>query len=67
MAAASEKRIRVTIDYLNTLNIFDDALYLFPIHCSGEKIIEMVNKTGSRRIKAFNTSVGTTFCFDNLK
>ena len=61
MAAAAEERIRVTIDYLNTLKIIDDTLYLFPIHCSGEKIIEMVNKTSDRRIKAFNTSVGTTF------
>ncbi len=61
MASASDERIRVTIDYLNTLKIFDDTLYLFPIHCSGEKIIEMVNKTSDRRIKAFNTSVGTTF------
>jgi 7,8-dihydropterin-6-yl-methyl-4-(beta-D-ribofuranosyl)aminobenzene 5'-phosphate synthase len=63
MAAASEERIRITIDYLNTLNIFDDTLYIFPIHCSGEKIIEMVNKTTNSRIKAFNTSVGTIFNF----
>ncbi|MHA1233756.1 MAG: MBL fold metallo-hydrolase [Promethearchaeota archaeon] len=61
MASASDERIRVTIDFLSTLKIFDDTLYLFPIHCSGEKIIEMVNKTSDRRIKAFNTSVGTTF------
>ncbi|MHA1458655.1 MAG: MBL fold metallo-hydrolase [Promethearchaeota archaeon] len=61
MASASDERIRVTIDYLSTLKIFDDMLYLFPIHCSGEKIIEMVNKRSDRRIKAFNTSVGTTF------
>ena len=63
MAAASEERIRVTIDYLNRLKIFDDALYLFPIHCSGDKIIKMVNKTSDRRIKAFNASVGTIFYF----
>ncbi len=63
MAAASEERIRVTIDYLNTLNILDDTLYIFPIHCSGEKIIEMVNKTNDNIIKAFNPSVGTIFYF----
>ncbi len=63
MAGASEERIRVTIDYLNKLNMFDDTLYIFPIHCSGEKIIEMVNKNSNSRIKAFNTSVGTTFNF----
>ncbi len=63
MAAASEEKIRVTIDYLNTLNIFDDTLYIFPIHCSGEKIIEIVNKTSNSRIKPFNTSVATIFNF----
>lgn len=63
MAAASEEKIRVTIDYLNTQIIFDDTLYIFPIHCSGEKIIKMVNKTSNSRIKAFNTSVGTIFYF----
>ena len=63
MASASDERIRVTLDYLNSLKMFDDTLYLFPIHCSGEKIIERVNKTSDRRIKAFNPSVGTIFKF----
>jgi 7,8-dihydropterin-6-yl-methyl-4-(beta-D-ribofuranosyl)aminobenzene 5'-phosphate synthase len=63
MAAASEERIRNTIDYLNTLDKFDDMLYIFPIHCSVEKIIELVNKTSNSRIKAFNASVGTIFNF----
>jgi len=63
MASASEKRIKITLEYLKTLNMFNNALYLFPIHCSGEKFVEMVNKNGNSRIKAFNPSVGTTFCF----
>jgi 7,8-dihydropterin-6-yl-methyl-4-(beta-D-ribofuranosyl)aminobenzene 5'-phosphate synthase len=63
MAGASEKRIRVTIDYLNTLDLFNNTLYLFPIHCSGERFIKMVNNISSSGIKAFNTSVGTTFNF----
>ncbi len=65
MASASDERIRVTLDYLNSLKMFDDTLYLFPIHCSGEKIIERVNKTSDGRIKAFNPSVGTIFKFQN--
>ena len=63
MASASDKRINLTIDYLSTLNKSDDTLYLFPIHCSGEKIIEKVNRTSNSRINAFNPSVGTIFYF----
>ena len=63
MASASEERIRATIDYLNALKIFDNTLFIFPIHCSGEKVIKMVNKTSDSRIKAFNPSVGTIFYF----
>ena len=63
MASASEKRIRATIDYLNALKIFGDSLFIFPIHCSGEKVIKMVNETSDSRIKAFNPSVGTIFYF----
>jgi len=63
MAVASEERINLTIDYLSTLNKSDDTLYLFPIHCSGEKIIEKVNRTSNSRINAFNPSVGTIFYF----
>jgi len=63
MASASEKRIKITLEYLKTLNMFNNALYLFPIHCSGEKFIGMVNTNGNSRIKAFNPSVGTSFYF----
>ena len=63
MVAAAGERIRVTIDSFNTLKILDDTLYIFLIHCSGEKIIEMVKKISNSRIKAFNTSVGTIFYF----
>jgi len=63
LASASDKRIKITLEYLNSLNMFNDTLYLFPIHCSGEKFIEMANTTSYSRIKAFNPSVGTTFHF----
>ena len=43
----------------------NDTLYIFPIHCSGEKIIKMVNKISDSRIKAFNTVVGTIFYFQD--
>jgi metal-dependent hydrolase (beta-lactamase superfamily II) len=65
MANASDKRINTTLDYLLSLEMFSDILYLFPIHCSGEKFINMANAKGNGRIKAFNLSVGTAFNFSN--
>ncbi len=66
MASASDKRIKITIEYLDSLEIFNNTLYLFPIHCSGEKFIKMVNAISKSRIKAFNPSVGTTFYFKRI-
>ena len=66
MAAAAEERIRVPIDHLNALKIFDDTLFIFPIHCSGEKFIKMANTRGNGRIKALNPSVGTKFYFNGI-
>jgi metal-dependent hydrolase (beta-lactamase superfamily II) len=64
MASASDKRIKNTLDYLHSLDLFNKTLYLFPIHCSGEKFVKMANTRGNGRIKAFNPSVGTTFYFN---
>jgi 7,8-dihydropterin-6-yl-methyl-4-(beta-D-ribofuranosyl)aminobenzene 5'-phosphate synthase len=64
MASASDKRIKITLEYLHSLDMFNNALYLFPIHCSGEKFVKMANTRGNGRIKAFNPSVGTTFNFN---
>ncbi|NVM17448.1 MAG: MBL fold metallo-hydrolase [Candidatus Lokiarchaeota archaeon] len=66
MAGASDKRIKITLEYLNSLEMFNNTLYLFPIHCSGEKFIKMANANGNDRIKAFNPSVGTTFYFKGI-
>jgi 7,8-dihydropterin-6-yl-methyl-4-(beta-D-ribofuranosyl)aminobenzene 5'-phosphate synthase len=63
MARASEERIRETIEYLRTFQTYDNPLYMFPIHCSGEKIIQEINKIKFPEIKAFNASVGTVFNF----
>ena len=64
MASASDKRIRITLDYLNSLEMFNDTLYLFPIHCSGEKFVKIANTPNYDKIHAFNVSVGTTFSFN---
>ena len=63
MASASDRRIKITLEYLQSLDMFNDALYLFPIHCSGDKFVNLANTLGNGRIKAFNTSVGTVFNF----
>ena len=63
MADASEERMRETIEYLRTFQSYDNPLYIFPIHCSGEKIIQEINKIRFPEIKAFNASVGTVFTF----
>ena len=63
MAGASDKRINITLEYLNSLDMFNNTLFLFPVHCSGEKFNKMVNTTSNNSIKAFNPSVGTFFYF----
>ncbi len=63
MASASEERIRNTIEYLKSFQEYYQPLYLFPIHCSGEKFVQEVNKIKYPKIKAFNCSVGTVFNF----
>ena len=63
MAGASEERINSTISYLNDFQDGDSPLYLFPIHCSGERILNEINNKRIPTIHAFNSSVGTVFTF----
>ena len=63
MAHASEERISETIEYLRAFQTYEKPLYMFPIHCSGEKIIQEINNIKFPDIKAFNASVGTVFNF----
>jgi 7,8-dihydropterin-6-yl-methyl-4-(beta-D-ribofuranosyl)aminobenzene 5'-phosphate synthase len=62
MANSNQERIRATLDYLSTFQ--KEKLTLFPIHCSGDKIIGSINKRNIPNLRAFNASVGTTFNFD---
>ena len=63
MAGASDKRIRITLEYLNSLDMFNNTIYLFPIHCSGEKFRQLAKDYESAGIKCYDVSVGTKFCF----
>jgi len=63
MASATENRIQKTLDYLKSFQEYDETLYLFPIHCTGEKFINELNKANIPKIEVFNPSVGTVFNF----
>lgn len=64
MANASQDRVDFTLTNLKKLDNQEENLYLFPIHCSGEHIIEEINHILFEKIHAFNASVGTVFKFD---
>jgi 7,8-dihydropterin-6-yl-methyl-4-(beta-D-ribofuranosyl)aminobenzene 5'-phosphate synthase len=55
------ERIRATIRYLKAFQENWKPLYLFPIHCSGERFIRELNTSRMMNTKAFNCSVGTVF------
>ena len=61
MTNASNQRIKKTIEYLKSFQKYENPLYLFPLHCSGEKFLYELIKTSGPDFKAFNMSVGTVF------
>ncbi len=61
MANASRERFSSTIKFFKTLK--SEKLYLFPIHCSGERFIQEINTSRIQNTNAFNCSVGTIFEF----
>jgi len=63
MASANEKRIAQTINYLQSFQDDNELLYLFPIHCTGEKFLTILKNKKYNKWKAFNASVGTVFIF----
>ncbi len=64
MATATEERMKKTNAYLQSLQDKDIPLYLFPIHCSGTNFLQKINELpSSRKIRAWNLSVGTKFIF----
>jgi 7,8-dihydropterin-6-yl-methyl-4-(beta-D-ribofuranosyl)aminobenzene 5'-phosphate synthase len=69
MANVSDLRLEKTIEYLENLERVKEGwdLYLFPIHCTGEKFIQMIRKRGKKNLKPYNISVGTVLSFEILK
>ena len=68
MSNASDYRINNTIDYLQNFQEYQDDIFLFPVHCTGEAFynnILLKNTKNKEKLKSktFNTSVGTQFIF----
>lgn len=61
MASASNDRMKATIDYLKDFQEYNEVLYLFPIHCTGERFFSYLNNANLPNIKCYNASVGTVF------
>lgn len=61
LANAPRERIRATIRYLKTFQENYKSLFIFPIHCTGERFIQEINTSRILNTKAFNCSVGTVF------
>jgi len=63
MENASEERFRATIRYLKSFQDDYKPLYMFPIHCSGERFVQEINASRIQNTRAFNCSVGSIFEF----
>jgi len=63
MANATDQRIKKTIDYLRSFQDYDKPLYLFPLHCSGNKFLFELKRKNYSNLKAYNASVGAIFKF----
>jgi 7,8-dihydropterin-6-yl-methyl-4-(beta-D-ribofuranosyl)aminobenzene 5'-phosphate synthase len=63
MANASNERMIETIEYLRKFQNYQKTLYIFPIHCSGHRFVDELNKIKFPDIKAFDVSVGTILIF----
>jgi len=63
MAGANEKRIAKTIEYLKSFQKKIEDFYLFPIHCTGDKFLSILQNEENQNWKAFNASVGMVFNF----
>ncbi|MFX1236777.1 MAG: MBL fold metallo-hydrolase [Promethearchaeota archaeon] len=61
MASANEQRLEKTIEYLLNFQSENKPLYLFPIHCTGDRFLFEMKKKSTPLVKAYNASVGTIF------
>ena len=63
MAGASDQRILNTLDYLKKMDKYRNEVFVFPMHCSGEKFKKLATNYESAGIKCYDVSVGTKFNF----
>jgi len=65
MASSSEERLNSSIDYLRDIPKFENKLFLFPIHCTGDKFLKKLESKKIPSIHGFDVSVGTVFKFSS--
>ncbi|TFF85751.1 MAG: MBL fold metallo-hydrolase [Promethearchaeota archaeon] len=63
MASSSEERLNSSIDYLRDIPKYKNELYLFPIHCTGDKFLKKLERKKISSVYGFDVSVGTVFKF----
>ena len=63
LAGATDQRILSTLNYLDKTEKHVNKLFVFPIHCSGEKFRKLAKDYESAGIHCYDVSVGTIFNF----
>ncbi|NVM45993.1 MAG: MBL fold metallo-hydrolase [Candidatus Lokiarchaeota archaeon] len=63
LARATDQRILNTLDYLDKMEKYRNEVFVFPMHCSGEKFRQLAKDYESAGIYCFDVSVGTKFNF----
>ena len=63
MAGASDQRILNTLDFLEKMDKYRNEVFVFPMHCSGEKFKRLATNYEGAGIKCYDVSVGTKFNF----
>ncbi|MBN1802068.1 MAG: MBL fold metallo-hydrolase [Candidatus Lokiarchaeota archaeon] len=61
MATASDERFKETMEYLFSFQEDNNPLYLFPIHCTGERFLFEMKKRSNKFVKVNDASAGTVF------
>ncbi len=63
LAGATDQRILSTLNYLDKIEKHVNEIFVFPMHCSGEKFRKLAKDYESAGIHCYDVSVGTIFNF----
>ncbi|MFW9774029.1 MAG: MBL fold metallo-hydrolase, partial [Candidatus Thorarchaeota archaeon] len=65
LARATDQRILNTLEYLDRMEKYENKVFVFPMHCSGEKVRQFAEKYENVGIHCYDVSVGTAFHFED--